>query len=564
MANDELLQKLLGGEQKREHNIGTYLRIMWRKKHLIIIPLVLSWIIAVVGLQYIPLTYRAGSSVAIESNVSFTRDLEMLLDEQASHRQDVSELDRVRAEIRNQDFLDEIIEVLDLGRTPLIREKAQQLIDGPLTGEPLGTVVNRLAAEEIRKRVEVRFGSAGVYNIRTESHNPGNAYILNKVITRKYVESRRQKELAEITAKGDFSDEQVAIYKEKLNFAEQELERFKQLQQETAAMGNPVDASNVIVAEEIKSSYLAELSNMETEVTRYRTNLRRIYRVVPTSERLMSDSNLRSISNIQINTMLLNLVESLGRRGSSELSLTETIEDASVGRSRAAYRESLINLVQQVYGDQGPREQEQIVNYYYRLMLVGSFQEIVDTLNRYINNFRDNLSGQAGVEAEMNRRTAERDKYREFLDAFQQQSTSARITRAIQASQLASRIEIRDHAVRPIRPIKPNKPRLQMMFLAVGLITGLGLVFLSEMFNRSFTDVKEIESVLDLPVLGTIPAMAKGPGQAKIQRRKNTLMWVIAMVLFVVVMAGMMFFLKSLHSRPDLYMNQQAVEEMIP
>ena len=44
-------------------------------------------------------------------------------------------------------------------------------------------------------------------------------------------------------------------------------------------------------------------------------------------------------------------------------------------------------------------------------------------------------------------------KNRELLDTFQQQSTSAQITRAIQASQLATRIEIRDYAVKPIKPI---------------------------------------------------------------------------------------------------------------
>ena len=118
--------------------------------------------------------------------------------------------------------------------------------------------------------------------------------------------------------------------------------------------------------------------------------------------------------------------------------------------------------------------------------------------------------------------------------------------------------------MRPILPIKPNKPRLQFVFLFLGLATGLGLVLLTEMFNRSFTTVKDIEATLDLPVLGTIPALEKGPGQAKIHRRKNTLTWIIAMGLFVVVMAGMMYFLDGLYSQTEFTMDRQAVEEMMP
>lgn len=563
MANEELLKELLGEGKKKDFDVGMLLRTLWRKKHLIIIPFVLSWLIAVFGLQHIPPTYVAVSSVAIENNTSFTRDLEQLLDDRSGQRRDVSQLAKVRAEIRNQDFLDGVIEVLDLGRTPLIREMATKLTEGRLSGSSLEDVINRLAADEIRKRTEVRIGSSGVYNIRSESHDPENAYILNQVITRKYIESRRQRELSEITAKGDFSDEQVAIYKEKLHRAEQELERFQQIQQQAEAVGNPVDGDNVILAEEVMRRYSEELNDIEAQVNNLRTQLRNSFGVVPTSERFLVDQSLRSLENKQIHTMLQNLIQYLSVQSRGAESLTESIEDASVGRDRQSYRDRAISLVNQVYASQSPRQREQIVGYYYRLMLVSSFQEIVDTLNRYVNNFRDNLSGAPAIQAELERREAEVTKYREFLDAFQQQSTSAQITRAIQTSQLAARIEIRDAAVMPIRPIKPNKPRLQIIFMGMGLLAGLMIVFMTEFFNRSYSRVEDIEADLGAPVLGTIPAMPKGIGQAKIQKRKNTLLWVIAMILFVVAMSGMMFFIKNLYSRAEFLIDKQAAQEMV-
>ena len=563
MATEDLLKELLGQGKKKDFDPVQYLRIIWRKKHLLLVPLILAWAIAALGVNYIPPTYLAASAVAIESNANFTRDLSMLLDEQASHRQDVSELARVRAEIRNQDFLDGVIEALRLDQTPILRDRARRLVGGPLTGENEEDVVRRLVAEEIRKRIDVRFGSSGVYNIRTESHDPGNAYLLNRVITQKYVELRRQRELAEVTAKGDFSDEQVAIYKEKLHRAEQELERFQETQQQTLAEGNPVDAGNVALAGEVMRTYQEELRNIEGQVDEIRTQLRERFGVVPTSDRLLSDRDLRALNNKQIHSMLQNLIKYLGGLARHDESLTEKVEDAGVGADRQAYRDRLGGLVAQVYGGNSPAERELIVNYYYRLMLVSSFQEIVDTLNRYLSNFREDVSGAPAYQAELDRRQAEVDKYREFLDAFQKQSTTAQITRAIQASELASRIEVRDQAVRPIRPIRPNKTRLQMMFVFVGLVTGLALVFLTEFLNRSFQNVDEIEEVLGIPVLGTIPPLARGPGKARVQKRKNTLIWVTSMMLFAVVLAGGMYFIKNMNSRIELHIDREAAEEIV-
>lgn len=564
MATEELLKELLGTEKKKDFDIQQYLRLVWRKKHLIVFPLFLSWLIAIVGLNYIPDTYVAYSSVAVNPSTGFVRDLQVMLDEeQRQRRWDNSQLSQVRAEIVNQGLLNEVITSLGMDKTPIIRERAQKLIETKLKGYDLEDVVLRLAAGEIRSRTEVRLGSLNVYRIETESHDPANAFYLNQALTQKFVETRRRRELADVTAKGDFSDEQVAIHKEKLHRAEQELERFQESQQQVAAQGNPVGRNNVEQAERVMSIYREELKHLENQVNDYRTGLREAFGFVPTNDQLLSNQDLLALENKQIHTMLQNLVEYLLVGSRRTGSLTEVIEDSSVGRDRQNYRDELIRLVNGIYGVESVNRREEIVGYYYRLMLVNTFQEIVTTVDRYITNFRQNLSGAPAVQAELDRREAEVSKYRELLATFQQQSTSAQITRAIQASQLATRIEVRDNAVMPLRPIRPNRMRLQIIFVLLGLITGFALIILTEVLNRSFSDTKEIENVLGVPVLGTIPAMDKGPGQAKIQVRKNTLLWVIGLIMFVAVLSGLMVFLKNMNSRLEFLIDREAVQEMV-
>jgi len=319
----------------------------------------------------------------------------------------------------------------------------------------------------------------------------------------------------------------------------------------------------VILVQEVMRTYEQELANLESQVDQTRSQLRSLFGVVPTSDRLLSDRDLRALNNKQIHSMLQNLITYLGQQTRREGSLTELVEDASVGADRQAYRDRLATLAGQIYAGNSPRERELIVSYYYRLMLVSSFQEIVDTLNRYTSNYRQNMGGQPAYQAELERRQAEAGKYRELLETFQQQSTSAQITRAIQSSELATRINIRDYAVKPIRPVKPSKPRLQAVFVLIGLVAGLAMIFLIEFFNRSFGDVKDIESFLGVPVLGTIPPLAHGPGKARQQRRKNTLLWVLAMILFAMAMAGGMVFIKGMNTRVELYIDREAAEELV-
>ncbi|MBM4117221.1 hypothetical protein FJ251_05665 [bacterium] len=563
MATEDLLKELLGQGKKKEFDPLQYPRLIWRKKHIVLIPLVIAWGIGALGVNTIPPTYVATSSVAIGTDANFTRDLSLLLDQEVGRRQEVADLAQVQADLRNQDFLNEVIALLGMDETPILREKGERLVDGPLAGADLEDVVRRLVAEEIRERTEVRLGSGAVFNIRCEDGDPTTAYLLNRVLTQKFVETRRQRELAEVTAKGDFSDEQVAIYKEKLNRAETELERFQGTQQQTLAEGNPVGATNVLLAQEIMRTYEQELTNIESQVDAVRSQLRTRFGVVPTSDRLLSDRDLRALNNKQIHSMLQNLITYLGQQVRRAESLTDLVEDASVGADRQAYRDRLSVLVGQVYASNSPPERELIVSYYYRLMLVSSFQEIVDTLSRYVNNYRQNVGGQPAYQTELDRRQAEVNKNREFFEVFQQQSTSAQIARAIQANQLATRIDIRDYAVKPIKPAKPNKGRLQAIFVVMGLATGLAVIFLTQFFNRSFGDVKDIEAFLGVPVLGTIPPLARGPGKARQQRRKNTLLWVLAMIVYTMAMAGAMVFIKGMNSRIELQIDRAAAEEML-
>lgn len=58
-------------------------------------------------------------------------------------------------------------------------------------------------------------------------------------------------------------------------------------------------------------------------------------------------------------------------------------------------------------------------------------------------------------------------------------------------------------------PIKPNKIRNIAIAVVIGLVLGIGLAFLLELLDTTIKSEKDIEDLLDLPIMGVIGSIAK-------------------------------------------------------
>lgn len=66
-------------------------------------------------------------------------------------------------------------------------------------------------------------------------------------------------------------------------------------------------------------------------------------------------------------------------------------------------------------------------------------------------------------------------------------------------------VQIIDQAEVPRNPIKPNE-KLNILIAAVlGVMVGLGVVFLMEYLDNTFKSASDVERHLDLPIIGVIP-----------------------------------------------------------
>lgn len=66
-------------------------------------------------------------------------------------------------------------------------------------------------------------------------------------------------------------------------------------------------------------------------------------------------------------------------------------------------------------------------------------------------------------------------------------------------------IQIIDKAIVPESPIKPNKKMNLAIAFLIGIMVGVGVVFIIEYFDDTIKTPDDIKKYVDLPIIGTIP-----------------------------------------------------------
>jgi len=162
-------------------------------------------------------------------------------------------------------------------------------------------------------------------------------------------------------------------------------------------------------------------------------------------------------------------------------------------------------------------------------------------LNSYIEQYRENRSRRPQLEREESKLIHEIETNQAIYDAFLESKTSAQINEAIQSTNLGVRISIIERAERPISPVKPDKMKVVLIAAMFGMVCGLGAILVTEYMDDSFRSVDEVQRILNLPVLGTIPKTVSHFAWEKKKRGRLLLVWSIGLIFFITMISGAMF-----------------------
>lgn len=508
---------------KPQVTIRDYLFILFHRKKYFLLPALIVFFTASIGSFFLPKYYSASVIVFVQEEKVINPLAPKPTYVATAPVNLVEQLKTLTEQILNYPQLIMVIKDLGLDKN----------ITSPLEMEKL--------IFTIRKKTDVGLRSPDVFEVSYEDKDPKRAQELVNTLLKNFINfnAKKREDLALMGAK--FAESQAAIYQKKLEESENAFYEYKKkFPLQTPGKDTDINVSLLI-------NYQTALTNVELALKETEEGLSRIKKQlsgrspVPMSEELLKSQPIIESLNQQLKNAQLQLDDLMQQDPGSDkiLDLELIIDDL---RRRLA--EETEKMVDMQTPQTAPFLYRQLEERYYELtntvedlrrrekqfkVLVDEYEHRIETLPEqdriYANLLRDNRVNSNIYE--MLRLKVEENR----LDA-------------IELQQKGTRYEIIEEARLPLKPSKPQKLLISIVAMFLGILAGLGCVFLVEMSDHSFRNVEDARKFLDIPVIGSTMKMLtqKEVNESIRNRRWLTFILVLIFLVFIIVAVTFSYF----------------------
>lgn len=478
-----------------------------RKWHLLL-PLLVAAGASVFFVERLPNVYRVESTILFEDRAPLSREVEghLLPGTRSSggRREDrMEEANVLRMKVMAPNFLGALAEEMgffdDPERLEASREKKRTTGD-PKTAEE---IMRQDVTSWLAYMLEINLSGPDVYQVTIEGRSRRLLYELSDRINTKLFELVRNEQIGRLQAASEFTDEQIGVYKKKVDDAKAELQRF--LDRQPVSMGGdaPLRAdpgTAARLAEETGYEILRIQERLDGTASAlaqgYGFDLDEFGAGAGSSISLLEE-RLRSLER-QLGFLLL-------ERNWSDPTVIS--HNKRIGETRAEIEESLRRFARSSLADRPSRLQELAADGVRDRTFIAALGVRRGTLSRQA------IPTPSGTSPST---LARRDQELEFLEeqvrineeiyrSFVRQATSTRISEAVESDQLSRTLQVLQPPKWPRKPVRPNKAQLYALAGVLGLALGVVFLMVGEYLDTTVKDVHEAEEIVGSPILGTIP-----------------------------------------------------------
>jgi succinoglycan biosynthesis transport protein ExoP len=488
-------------EQETQTDLKEYWAIIWRRKTLLILPMVIIPLVALVISYVLPATYSSTVSILLSEAKILPPNVERQLEGGPSYDR-VSIRDKEKSlndEITSTKYLKRLIAVLDIPIPQDIREIAVRMkAQYPEISE--NELAETILADRLRQRTTVDLQSNNLIEIGFSASNPVDAQKTAKALADIFIEESLAKELAGVRSNIAFSEEQLALYREKLTAAEDRLKDFRKELLVSAAEEDTSGQNLRQIASAIEA--------LELEISLQESKLRDI------RGRLIADgldiSSIRLPQELvtqkdQLLTTIATLTDLLTRHTWKDPRVLSLNEEAKTLLGRMNDRIS--NYATEEYSDQPQPIQSAISEFLVSQLNIEFNRAKKSTLDRSLVKIKNRLSSNPDTEVTMKRLQSEIDNYRNLYDLFVSHAQYAAINQSAKKVEAEAKYLITKPASLPLAPESPNRKKMLVIGFILALALGVGALLVVEVLDDSFKNVDDLEEKLEVKVLGTIPRM---------------------------------------------------------
>ncbi len=485
-------------QETKSVDIRSFVKAIWRRKWLLVIPVVVATAAGTAISMTLSPVYEAKSTIVTRMQERLSEPLARIIGRSPIEEQ----LTRLQERVKSRAFLVELVRTLGLAESPgLVAWAEEARADNPnLTVEDLA---EQKAVDGLQRRISVSRSRTDAFYIIVRDTDADRAMLLAQHITNAIVSASNREQLEDIRAVHDFSIEQLVIYKQKLTDAERRLREYQETRVSNGIGENPISETNVHRADILISQASIEKGQAIEELADRRTALQRVaggdYSIL--AELQSTELTGTADQLVQYEREVASVLVRTTGQGAELTTLYVGVADL-----KGELRDEARSLVTQTLPGAGTAVREAFAQYKAAEVEARMIEERHRVLNQYMWNYTRGRASAAGEALEIDRLEQEVESNRALYETFLQQTAAGQITEALEAAQAGGRFEIIEPPIRPSAPVAPDKLMIMVLSLFGGLVVGLAAVLVSEQSDTSLKDIEDIQRILGVPVLATVPS----------------------------------------------------------
>lgn len=415
---------------------------------------------------------------------------------------------------------------------------------GRLRGITPEELADRMTVTMLSAKIKVVPVQGRFVRISVTDPDPTRARALASTVTDVLIEQSRASSLERVRARGEFSADQIPVYRERLRKAEDALQQRREALLRRKLASNPINADNLEAAR-------IEIEQADEEAAQVRDRFRA---AAAEWRRISEGETLPELTSPRVVDLQGRLNELERGYGAAVLRTGRAgeAEAADLSGKIAAVRRSLLSEFQELSRSRpatpSPEAAEALAALSLDRAILKSLRQKRDHLSALLRDYSNRVESSPREELELQRLESEVQTNRDLLGTLGKEATASRLSEALETSSLGPRLDVVDSPQIPLTPVFPDVRKIYAMVLVFGPALSVGLVALWERFKGGIRSVKQAEEELGVKVIGTVPRV-EGWSRPGSYLQRN---WAALCILLVLLLTGALHTVRTtVSSRPS-------------
>ena len=386
--------------------------------------------------------------------------------------------------------------------------------------------------QKLRSNIQISTKGRDIFEIAYQSNNPREAMTVANALAEQYIEDSLNATRQEAHQAYAFIQEQLALYKEKLEASEKALLEFKM-----AHFGE-------LPSQGLERATLAKIEELAAQLMDTRMKLRDLSRKRDQVLQQLEEEEPLIVASATgagpVNVQLSRLEAKL-----AALLLEYTEKHPAVVQLKEQIEEARKQLQQGQHGilSDAPESMTTAANPIYQQLRaelkeldaeIASLRSRESQLVRLLRTYETKAANLPKREQQLAQLTRDNAVNTRIYEMLLKRLEDARMSKEMEVREKGSTFRIVDPATLPLYPVKPDRIKMVLLGLALGLFLGAAVVVGLDYLANPFKRLEEVTEVLHLPVLAAIPSIVTPADRSRLRRSNYATAAVVGAVILAV------------------------------